>query len=272
MKHLKFSFKNDRITFGKNIASLPVTHRKIKKIKDFLKDKNSVFKRNSAYLMYRDVRFKDDEKLFRKSHLRYDITVIFPGLFGKEFAKTIGHCHKRKLKRDYPEIYEVLSGEALFLFQNVPDKKGDIRKAYVIGAKRGQKVIVPPGFGHITINPGSKVLLLANIFADNVRSDYSFYKKHRGGIYYILNSKSQTTNSKQSKTKKSKIIFEKNLDYKKVGKLEICAPREVPKFKISFEKPLYNSFVENPKNFEFLTKPEKYKNILKPNKLFKLLN
>ncbi len=248
---LPISFENDNLILRDEVVSLPVQARKIEEVRDYLQNKGAPTDLKDVYLMYRDVHFKKDEEIFRDNHLRYDITVIFPGLIGNEFAKTIGHYHPVKLGTDmaYPEIYEVLFGTGYFLFQRGIE-------IYLIKAEQGQKVIVPPGFGHIIINQNSTHLVVANVFADNVNSIYDFFKNNHGAGYYIVKSDDGNIN------------FEKNLNYKNTGDLKIGAPLEIQEFNINFNKPLYASFKENPQSFEFLTSPEKYKNILKVDRLF----
>ncbi len=266
IRGLPIFFKNAKLVWTNKITSLPVRARKISQARDFLKDKNAASQSNDIYLMYRGICFKKDKNLFKQHHLRYDITVIFPGLLGKEFSKTIGHYHQRGSKITYPEIYEILSGSGIFLFQKIEKDKSRVKEIYFIKVKRGQNIIIPPGFAHITINTTDRLLILANIFADNVNSVYSFLKKHHGAGYYVLKGRA---GDKRRKNKK-RIIFEKNPNYKMVSKLKVGTSKETPGFKIFFKKTLYNSFIQNPKNFEFLTKPEKYLNLLKPQKLFNI--
>ena len=72
------------------------------------------------YYMYRDLFLSrgDGEKL-REQNLRYDITIIPPGMLGREYIKTAGHYHPLVPGGSvtYPELYEVLEGKALYLLQ-----------------------------------------------------------------------------------------------------------------------------------------------------------
>jgi len=101
-----------------------------------------------VYYMYRGVR--------KKEGLRYDITVIPPKMLGQEFVKTKGHEHSRK----YGEVYIVLKGRAIYLIQNC--KTSRVKDAYALKAKKGDVVIIPPYYGHITINPSNEELIEAN--------------------------------------------------------------------------------------------------------------
>ena len=51
--------------------------------------------------------------------LRYDITIIWPKMLGKEYAKTKGHRHQIRTS----EVIKVLEGEAFYLFQKGYEEK-----------------------------------------------------------------------------------------------------------------------------------------------------
>jgi len=169
-----------------------------------------------VYYMYRGI--KPHMKSFdflqgkKKGDLRYDITVILPKMLGIEFPKTKGHEHNKK----YGEIYYVLEGRAIYLLQKF--KKNQIEDVYAVKAKKGEFVIVPPLYGHITINPAKKELIEANWVSENCQNIYTLFEKNHGACYYYTKSG-----------------WIKNKNYKKVPKLR-------------FEKPLK----EMPLNFRFL--------------------
>jgi len=120
-----------------------------------------------AYYMYRGLEEKDG--------LRYDITVIPFRIFGEEFPKTKGHYHPGK----YGEIYIVLEGKALYLLQNK-----DLSDIVVIEAKAGEVAIIPPDYGHITINPGKEDLKMANWVCPDFKSLYGPIEEKKGGAYF----------------------------------------------------------------------------------------
>ncbi|MDO8436360.1 MAG: glucose-6-phosphate isomerase family protein, partial [bacterium] len=156
------------------------------------------------YYMQRGVKKKDG--------LRYDITVIPSKMLGKEFVKTKGHEHSE----NYGEIYTVLEGTALYLVQEYKDKK--IKDVYAVKAKKGEAVIIPPGYGHVTINHAKKKLVEANWLDEKCKNVYDLFVKNEGACYFY--------------TKNGWI---KNKNYK-------FAP------KLRFEKPLKKA----PKNLNFL--------------------
>ena len=101
---------------------------------------------------------------------------------GGEYVKTKGHYHPLSPSGiGYPEFYQVLAGEALYLLQ-----RNDLDDIVVITAKAGEFVLIPPGYGHVTINPGMETLVMANLVSAGFASEYTFYEQMQGGGYYLM--------------------------------------------------------------------------------------
>lgn len=97
----------------------------------------------------------------RSGNLRYDLTKIFPG------CHTAGHYHAP----GFPELFEVLSGQAVFLIQRNEE-------TYAIEAEEKEKIIVPPEFSIRTINPSPENnLIVSNWIDDNVKNIYNAFEK-----------------------------------------------------------------------------------------------
>lgn len=153
-----------------------------------------------------------EREVKKKNGLRYDITLIPPKMLGKEFVKTKGHCHLGS----YPELYKVLEGRAIFLIQKVRQNK--VEDVYAIEAKKSQFIIIPPHYGHLTINPSKSILKVANWISERCQNIYDLFEKKQGACYYYTKSG-----------------WIKNKNYGKIPKLH-------------FKKPLK----EEPKNLDFL--------------------
>ncbi|MDD1660957.1 MAG: glucose-6-phosphate isomerase [Methanomicrobiales archaeon] len=135
------------------------------------------------YFMYRDLsKTPEDGRWLRENGLRYDVTVIPARILCGEYVKTKGHHHPENGKGvPYPEIYEVLEGKAHYLIQT--RSADDVR---LVIAGPGDHVLIPPGYGHVTINPGKATLVMANIVSTRFDSDYSDYERLRGAAYFEL--------------------------------------------------------------------------------------
>ena len=136
------------------------------------------------YYMYRGLK--------EKNGLRYDITVIPSRMLGKEFTKTKGHEHVRS----YPEIYIVLEGEAIYFMQK--QKQDVIEDVYAVKAKKGDVIIVPSYYAHITINPSNQDLKMANWMATEAKSNYDPIQKMQGAChFYTIDGWIKNKNYKQ---------------------------------------------------------------------------
>lgn len=235
-------------------AAAPLA-RTIDEVRPFLRDTHAATNVRDIYVMYRGITLRTDQELFHTQGLRYDITILTPGLLGREFHKTIGHFHAVKPGTDvtYPEVYEVLYGKALFLFQQGKDE-------YSLPANVGEKVVVPPGFGHITINIGNTPLVTANLSIDGVPSLYDFYKNHQGAAYYVVSTERGIADPTFG--------VEKNMHYDADALLQMAVPRELPALGIDFKTPLYTAFVRTPHQFDYLKNPEHHLDALLPRKVF----
>jgi glucose-6-phosphate isomerase len=142
--------------------------------------------REPLYYMYRDLaRSDEDLRWLHRQNLRYDITVIPPRALCGEWVKTKGHYHpKNPSGIGYPELYEVLKGEAHYLLQS--------REPYdivMLSARAGDLVIIPPEYGHISINPSPvQTLAMANIVSTSFESEYGEYETMHGAAYYEMTS------------------------------------------------------------------------------------
>lgn len=146
--------------------------RKIKDIKEVLYDERiaDANPEQELYYMYRGLK--------EEGNLRYDITVIPPLLMGEEFVKTLGHFHGL----DSSEMYIVLEGEGIFIFQKGKDVVEDF---YAVKAQKGDYIVIPKEYAHVTINPSPKeTLKMANWVSQSSGFDYQSVKDKKGLCYY----------------------------------------------------------------------------------------
>lgn len=134
------------------------------------------------YYMYRDLSLSRADRLrLQEQGIRYDVTIIPPRMLGPEYVKTAGHYHPvAQGSTTFPELYEVLEGEAIYLLQ-----RQDLQDVVAVRAEASDKVLVPPGYGHITINPSKRTLKMANLVASGFSSLYEPIRERRGGAYFL---------------------------------------------------------------------------------------
>lgn len=187
------------------------------------------------YLMYRDLARNGTERQWlSEHHLRYDITVIPPRILCREYVKTKGHYHPdNPAGIGYPEVYEVLAGCAHYLLQN-----RDLSDLVLFSAGKGDIVIIPPGYGHVTINPSPQTLVMANLVSTAFSSDYHEYELRHGAAYYELEGEH----------------FIKNPHYRDIPVLRRCEPPDTGS--LLPVGSLYSMI--GSESLSFLNKPEKY--------------
>lgn len=163
-----------------DLSGLKPDMRYLDQMKNVVYDKEwlKTAKNVELYYMYRGVE--------ETNGIRYDITIIPAKMMGKESAKTKGHYHIGK----YQEIYIVLEGQSIYLLQKMKtNTPNEIEDVYAIKCQKGDVIIIPPDYGHVTINPSeSQELKMANWISSDCKSDYSFFEKLQGACYYYLNS------------------------------------------------------------------------------------
>src|SRR3989344_791529 len=116
------------------------------------------------YFMYR--------KVTQENGINHSITVVPAKMLGQEFVKTKGHVHIGP----FQEIYTVIKGEALYLMQKTEGEH--VVDVYAVEAGPGDSIIIPVGYGHITINPSeTEDLRTGDWTSENCRSDYSLFEK-----------------------------------------------------------------------------------------------
>ena len=229
---------------------MDVSQRTIEEMKPVVMDPESIKNGGAAYTVRRNLEILSGK-------IRYDKTFLSPKKLGNEFMKTFGHYHKDNA----PELYEVLEGRAYFLLQKYGSNKvAEIKEAYIVEANAGEKAIMPPRYGHLSINIGEQDLILGN-WIGLTDYDYTTFAKLRGGCYYILD-------------KNSKIEFEKNKNYKSVPELKKLKLKDIPEFGIKNDArhPILdfkNPPDGGPKKLDWLVNPQKYMELLTIENLYR---
>jgi glucose-6-phosphate isomerase len=193
-----------------------------------------------AYYMFRDIYYsKKDHRKILDLDLRFDYTVIPPNNIGGEPIKTYGHYHPEAVKGlTYPELYQVVGGRAIFLLQR--RENGRIVEVLAVNAKEGDAVIVPPNFGHVTINPSDEYLITTNWVCRSFSSIYEPYTKLRGACYYYIGGK-----------------WVKNEKYGVVPEIEFAKPNDILDVR---GDDMYN-LIEETEKLYFLVAPQRCRDI-----------
>lgn len=258
------------LVFGAGMNSVQPRIRDFSSFKNYLKDPFSTIDRRDVYHVYPDVALSDDAPAIAAAGLQYDILVIPPGKLGDEFAKTAGHYPSVKpgSQTRYPEIHEVIYGEVYWILQSASDDLERLEKVIAVAGSRGTKLIVPPGFGIVSVNPTDKLAVLTDWRVRGSKLLEEPYEIHNGAAYYVI----QTERLTKSGGTAADSEFAPNLHYNLLPPLQHAVPREAPQYDLRTALPMYFTAVKNPAALDFLLNPEKYPTELTLDKLFTFEN
>jgi len=235
---LNIKLDNNRLVFGEGITKIEADIRKKVRMRTVLKNPESPVPED-FYYMYRNVHRQEDESWITGNKLRYDITILPPFKAGDEYNKTFGHYHPKVPNTNtwYPEIYEVLHGEAHYLQQNGEE-------FLLCKVKAGEKCVMLPGFGHITVNAGTEPLAMSNWVYPGFASDYGPIEEKKGAEWFM------TENG-----------FVKNTNYENIPEItEINSVKEFSEFGVE-EGPMYLSAKKEPEKFRWLSEPQNFEEL-----------
>lgn len=200
------------------------------------------------YYMYRDLAENEKEAEQNKAaNLRYDILESMPVYLGKEYNKTAGHYHSEAGNTGvtYPELYELIKGDAYYLMQKV--ESGKIVDIYAVRVTGGDKVLVPPGYGHFTIFLSKDILRMSNWTCNSSLSDYDRVKQKHGAAYYALVDKNE----------KDGVRWIKNENYSEVPPLRFLKPTNFSDLGLDKNINMYE-LAYNLEKLDYLNNPQNY--------------
>jgi glucose-6-phosphate isomerase len=172
------------LSFGDDVTAEGTGERTVGELADVLAFPEAAADRTDdvAYWLYRGVHAAGDDPLLGAHGLRYDLTVTMPGDIGGELIKTAGHIHS--LAPDgvgFPEIYDVIHGQAAFILQFE-----DPLRVTIALCGPGERILIPPGASHLTVNIGPEPLVVADLVAIDSLNDYGEFKVRRGAAVHLV--------------------------------------------------------------------------------------
>jgi len=243
---LPVCLEGSELRFGAGVVCEESLVRTGAEMRDVLQDPDAPVP-EIAYRMYRGVSLEQDREALKEAGLRFDLTVIPAGRFGLEVPKTYGHFHNKPAGSQlaYPELYFVVSGRAIFQLQE------GASLSFLVLAKEGDAVRLPPGYGHVTHNAGGEPLVLADIIARDCQGDYRLYKLMHGAAMYLLDTGGGVP------------CPVGNPHYGFAATPGLVSPdpeHSVRRILLDLELPLYTNLVRAPARYEWLVKPQVYRN------------
>lgn len=196
-----------------------------------------------VYAIAMDVARLQDRQELEKRMLLFGVVTYAAGQLGDEPIRSQGHIHRISQHSGWspPELYEIWQGKAIIYMQEyVEDDPG---RCFAVLAGPGEKVLVPPGWGHATISASPDEALTFGAWCDREYGfEYEAVRAHKGLAWYPL-------------VQDNNIIWQHNAHYVP-GRLQVIAPRKYTEFGIT-DEPVYQQFITDPARFQFISKPEK---------------
>jgi glucose-6-phosphate isomerase len=125
---------------------------------------------------------ESEQKLWLARGLSYGILEVLPGLIGREWVTFPGHVHRGPRRTSLPSVAEVMHGYGGVYLQGVGPR---YRESSIVWLHPGDRIILPPGFGHAWINAGTDPFILAEVHASRTEYDFVEVARHRGMGFYF---------------------------------------------------------------------------------------
>ena len=231
-----------------------LSERSIQALRPVLRDPDAQTSLKILYRMYRNMGTANpgERELAREYGCRYDISVFGHGLIGAEYFKTSGHYHPGTVSNpriSYPEIYEVLHGQAVFLLQKVADPSdiyappGEtvLEDAILLIVEEGEHAVMPPNYGHVMYNLTQRPVVTSNWVSSLFSSFYKPFERAQGAAYYLLDGLKIEPNPRMGSP---------------VPEPKWMRPvQDLPELGLRHKHPLYPSFFQEPEQFIYVSQP-----------------
>ena len=244
---IKATFDPLGYEFGEGVYGPKVEVRHLSDIRKSLMDPNCNGPED-LYGIVMDIGNEKDREKMEERNLLFASCVYNFGQMGKEPIRSQGHIHSvsKSCNSSTCELYEIWEGEAIIYMQEyVKDNPG---RCFAIRAKQGEVVIVPPYWGHQTVNANTdKPMVFGAWCVKDYGFDYDDVRAHRGLAYYPV-------------VENKDIVWNKNPNYEESTLIE-RSPRIYTEFNIDPTKPIYEQFLEDPDRMLFVSRPEVAKDL-----------
>lgn len=242
---LPLALEGTELRFGADMVPVAPVVRSAGEMRDVFYSPAAVDSKQQLYFYYKGLGLKKDRELIERHGLRYNMIIMPPALIGPEYVKTVGHYNPAapETEETYPEVYEVVQGQAHFLLQYLDPEINSVEEVVLFEAAQGDKVIIPPNWGHVVINPANETLVAANWVADGFAPVYEPITKLGGAVYYEVRVQGVST-------------FIANPHYDYIPQLQRRLARQYRDLGLVKGVTLYEAFVNGPDVFRYLTNPE----------------
>ena len=226
------------LDFGPAITTAPPSVRRLDEIRRSLRDPRAIGPEH-LYTIYMDIRVPGIADVLRANGLGYGAVVYDHGSLGGEALRSQGHVHSLVPATDvgYSELYEFWHGRGLVYMQDAATP--DVTDVIVVEAGPGDKVVIPPGWAHATVNVGDGPMAFGAVYALDAQLLYEPLRELQGTAHYVLADGS----------------LERNPRYRSVPQARRCAPHEIPEHGVRSGQPALAGDVAR---LDFVSRPQLY--------------
>lgn len=229
-------------SYGEEVTGPMPEIRRLDQIRSSLRDPDCQGP-EEVYAIAMDVARMQDRDELSKRMLLFGLVTYAAGQLGDEPVRSQGHVHRISQHSGWspPELYEIWQGTAIIYMQERVEN--DPGRCFAVIAHEGEKVLVPPGWGHATLSADPDVPLTFGAWCDREYGfEYEAVRAHKGLAWYPLMQDRQ-------------VVWQHNPRYAP-GRLQVITPRRYDEFGITAE-PIYQQFVADPARFQFISRPDK---------------
>ena len=198
-----------------------------------------------VYGIAMDVGREVDRILLQQRMLLFGAVVYASGALGTEPVRSQGHIHAIAPHSGWspPELYEIWAGTAIIYAQErAEDNPG---RCVSVVARRGDQVVVPPGWAHCVINADPRQRMAFGAWCDRQYGfDYAGVRVHQGLAWFPTFTDSHSIEWKPNPTYKA-------------STLEQHRPRTYPELGLNPRTSLYKQFVDDPDSVMFVAEPQR---------------
>ena len=202
----------------------------------------------NVYCIAMDVAREEDVPDLKERNLLYGVVTYQRGRLGREPIRSQGHIHavSPSCGESTCEVYEIWDGTAIIYMQE--SGSDDAGNCYAVTGRRGDVIIVPPGWVHATVNASEDLPMTFGAWC--VRDygfDYRDVRRHGGIAFFpVFDDK--------------KIKWIENGAYCS-GKLIEKDAREYRDFGLDSAVPIYSQYRKDRDLFRFVTNPNAFRDL-----------
>jgi glucose-6-phosphate isomerase len=228
------------LAFGAGTTTAPVTVRHLDEVRPTLQDPAAAGP-DHLYTIYMDVKVPGVTDALAGRGLGYGAVVYNHGALGRELLRSQGHVHSVPATGvGYSELYEFWHGRGLVYMQS--SVEAEVDEVIVVEAGPGDKVAIPPGWAHATINAGDEPMVFGAVYAPAAELLYEPLRKRQGTAHYVL----------------ADGTLEANPEYRRVPEPRRQPAHALPEQGIEPGRPALAALGQDETRLDFVSRPEAF--------------